>query len=160
MIDRLLFGLTWFSAVGTGLMAGLFFAFSVCIMTALGRLPHGQGIAAMQSINSTILNPVFGLVFSGTTLACVVLAIFSLIKRGEAGAAYVLAGSLLYLLVVVVTMVFNVPMNDKLAAVLPNSAGSIDLWSRYVTEWTAWNHVRTLASIASLVTFIIALRYR
>ena len=36
------------AALGSGLMAGLFFIFSVCIMQALSRLPPEQGIAAMK----------------------------------------------------------------------------------------------------------------
>ncbi len=47
------FGLTFAAAIGSGLMAGLFFVFSVTVMTALGKLPAPAGIAAMQSINST-----------------------------------------------------------------------------------------------------------
>ena len=54
-------------------MAGLFFIFSVCIMTALGRLAPASGIAAMQSINVTILNGIFLTVFMGTALLCLAL---------------------------------------------------------------------------------------
>ena len=55
------------------LMAGLFFIFSVCIMTALGRLAPASGIAAMQSINVIILNGIFLTVFMGTALLCLAL---------------------------------------------------------------------------------------
>ena len=58
--------LTFAAALGAGLMAGLFFAFSTCVMTALGRQPAPCGIAAMQAVNEVILNPVFLLVFMGT----------------------------------------------------------------------------------------------
>ena len=68
--DRLYFALKIFSALGCGLMAGTFFAFSVFVMSALARLPAPQGIAAMQSINITVINPVFMLVFMGTALTC------------------------------------------------------------------------------------------
>ncbi len=47
------------SAVGCGLMAGFFFAFSICVMKALEALPPAQGIAAMQSINVAVINPCF-----------------------------------------------------------------------------------------------------
>jgi uncharacterized membrane protein len=50
--DQLLLALTLVAALGCGLMAGLFFAFSVSVMKALARLPSAEGIAAMQSINS------------------------------------------------------------------------------------------------------------
>jgi uncharacterized membrane protein len=159
MIDRLLNSLTFFSAMGSGLIAGLFFAFSVFVMTALARLPSAQGIAAMQSINVAILNPLFGVVFTGTALACVILSIASFFRWGEAGVIYLLAGSLIYLVgSFLVTLVFNVPLNDTLAAVDPNNAEGADLWTRYNTSWTAWNHVRTVATLAALTSFIIAFR--
>jgi uncharacterized membrane protein len=159
MIDRLLTFLTFFSALGSGLIAGLFFTFSAFGMTALARLPSAQGIVTMQSINVTILNPLFGFVFSGTALACVVLGIASLFKWGEVGAMYLLTGSLLYLVgSLLVTIVFNVPLNDALAAVDPNSAEGSNLWTRYISSWTAWNHIRTVATVAALASFIMAFR--
>ncbi|MGE3967484.1 MAG: hypothetical protein AB7F08_04545, partial [Dongiaceae bacterium] len=58
-MDTLLPVLTFLSALGAGLIAGLFFAFSSFVMAALARLPADQGVAAMQSINTAVLNPVF-----------------------------------------------------------------------------------------------------
>ena len=55
MIDRFLFALTLFSALGCGLVAGIFFAFSTFVMKALTHLLPGQGIAAMQSINVAVI---------------------------------------------------------------------------------------------------------
>jgi uncharacterized membrane protein len=77
MIDSLLFPLTLISALGCGLMAGFFFAFSACVMNALARLPAAQGITAMQSINVTVINPLFGLAFFGTAAACAACSISS-----------------------------------------------------------------------------------
>ena len=158
MIDRLLFALTIFSALGCGLIAGVFFAFSSFVMNALGRLPSVQGIAAMQSINVVVINPLFMAAFLGTAAACFILAVSSLLKWREPGAAYVLAGSLLYLAgVILVTMVFNVPRNDALAAVAPASAEGASLWTNYLSGWTAWNHVRTAASLVAVALLTIAL---
>ena len=78
---------------------------------------------------------------------------------GEAGAIYLVAGSLLYLVGTIgVTIALNVPLNDALAAVAPNSAEGAGLWMRYIVNWTAWNHVRTVAALTALASFIIALR--
>ena len=68
-MERIVNATLFLSALGSGLMAGLFFIFSVCIMTALGRLAPANGIAAMQSINVTILNGFFLTVFMGTAVA-------------------------------------------------------------------------------------------
>jgi len=87
--------LTLFAALGCGLMAGLFFAFSVSVMKALARLPPAEGIAAMQSINVAILNPLFGAAFFGTAAACVLVMISSLLWWHAPGAVYLLVGSAL-----------------------------------------------------------------
>ena len=63
IVDGFLFTLTFVTALGCGLIAGLFFVFSVAVMQALARLPAAGGIAAMQSINSAMLNPLFLPVF-------------------------------------------------------------------------------------------------
>src|SRR5215813_13530350 len=158
MIAKLLFALTLFSALGCGLIAGVFFAFSSFVMNALGRLPAAQGIAAMQSVNVTVINPSFMAAFLGTAAACVLLTVSSLFRRHEPGAAYILAGSLIYLVgVILVTGLFNVPRNDALAAVAPASAEGARLWADYVSSWTAWNHVRTVASFAAAALLTIAL---
>jgi len=158
MIDNLLFALTLFSALGCGLVAGAFFAFSSFVMNALARLPPAQGIAAMQSINVAVINPLCGAVFLGTAAACVILAVSSLLRWHRPGAAYLLAGSLLYLVgALLVTIVFNVPRNDALAAVNPASAEGASLWAGYVASWTAWNHVRTAAALAAAAALTIAL---
>lgn len=157
MIHALL-ALTFLAALGSGLIAGVFFAFSAFVMTALGRLPPDQGIAAMQSVNVAVINPWFFAAFFGTAAACVVLAIASLFRWGEPGAIWLLVGSLVYLVgPLLVTALFNVPLNDALAAAEPGSGEGAGLWTRYLAEWTAWNHVRTAASLAAAAAFIMAL---
>ena len=158
MSDGLVFALTLIAALGSGLMAGTFFAFSTFVMQALARLAPGQGIAAMQSINVVVINPLFMAGFMGTAAVCVVLAVVSLVRWGESEAAYALAGSLLYLVGTFgVTIAFNVPRNDALAAVDPDSDDGARVWAGYVRSWTAWNHVRTVAALAAAGALIIAL---
>ena len=158
-MDRIVFGLTFLAAIGSGLMAGLFFVFSVSVMGAFGKLPAPTGIAAMQSINTTILNPIFMAAFMGTALVCVVLAIFGVIRWSQPGAAWLIAGALLYIVgTLLVTIVFNVPLNDTLASVSPDSVEGASLWRTYLEVWTDWNHVRTLASTGALACFMLALR--
>ena len=112
--------LIFFAVVGSALMGGVFFAFSTFVMKALERLPPPQGIAAMQSINVAVINPAFMSAFLGTAGACVILAIISVLRWHTPGAGLLLSGSLLYFLgTFAVTMVFNVPLNNSLAAVDP-----------------------------------------
>lgn len=159
MIGNLFSALNFSAALGAGLVAGIFFAFSTFVMQALARLPAAQGIAAMQSINVVVLNPIFLTVFMGTAAICTVLAVAAFFRWHEAGAAYLLAGSLLYLIgTFLVTVAFNVPLNDALAVVDPQSAEGATLWTQYLASWTGWNHVRSAAALASLASFIVAFR--
>jgi uncharacterized membrane protein len=152
-----LLALTFLAALGSGLIAGFFLAFSACVMAALGRIPPASGISAMQSVNVVVLNPVFLGTFFGTAALSFVLAAAALMNWTEPGAFYLLAGSLLYLAgSILVTMICNVPLNNRLAAVKPESAEGKAVWTHYLRVWTAWNHVRTAAPLAAMACFILA----
>src|SRR5262245_11376602 len=158
MIDRLQFIFMLTSALGCGVIAGVFFAFSTFVMNALARLTPAQGIAAMQSINLAVINPIFLGIFVGTAAACLLLAISAIFKWQKPGAGYLLAGCLLYLAgTFLVTLVFNVPRNEALAAVDPVSADGAKFWTGYLSGWTAWNHVRLVAALAATALITIAL---
>ncbi|MBD2410265.1 hypothetical protein FACHB389_28170 [Nostoc calcicola FACHB-389] len=152
--DNSLFVLKIFVVLGCGLMAGVFFAFSTFVINALARLQPMQGIAAMQSINITAINPLFMTVLFGTAAACIVLLVFSVLKWHQPGAVYLLVGSLLYLVGTLgVTIVCNVPLNDALAKVEPGSTIAVNLWSSYLTNWTIWNHIRAAAALVAAALF-------
>jgi uncharacterized membrane protein len=158
MFGLVIFALTFAAAIGSGLVAGIFFAFSSFVMAALGRLPPKHGIAAMQSINVTVLNPVFMLAFAGTGVLCLALAAGSYFWWDHAGGKLVLIASVIYVAGCIgVTKFFNVPLNDALAAVQAGAPEAANLWSRYLAEWTAWNTVRTVASLASAILLTAAL---
>lgn len=147
------------TALGAALVAGIFFAFSTFVMKALRRLHPEQGIAAMQAINVTVLNPWFFAVFFGTALGSIVLALFGILDWGAAGSSYLVAGSLLYVIgCILVTIVLNVPFNHALATVKPGSKEGAETWTRYLSTWTTWNHLRTVASLAAAAAFILAIR--
>ncbi len=63
--------LTFVAALGSALMAGMFFVFSSFMMEALERTPATQRIATMQSINVAVLNRSFLGTFFGTAIVCV-----------------------------------------------------------------------------------------
>ena len=150
--------LTFAAVLGSGLVAGIFFAFSTFVMRALGQLPENQGIAAMKAINVTVLNPWFFLAFFGTGAVCLPVAFLALGSAAGAHRAYLLAACALYLLgCLLVTVMFNVPLNNRLALTEPDSSGAEALWAHYLSRWTLWNHVRTAASLAAAGLFAMAL---
>ena len=159
LLERILVVFTILAALGTGLIAGVFFIFSVAIMRALERVPGGM--AAMQSMNVAVPNPMFLGVFLGTGLVCLALAIISVVRWERPGAMWILAAALLYLIGGIgVTIIFNVPMNNTLNAADPSSSAGQVLWQNYLTNWTFWNHIRTIASVGSFASFIAALLAR
>lgn len=150
--------LTLLAAVGCGLMAGLFFAFSNFVMKALVRLPSEQGMAAMQLINVTVINPVFLLIFLGTAVLSVILGIYALTHWGAAGSPWLLVGGACYLLGGFgVTMAFNVPLNNLLARTSSSDSTSAEVWSSYVARWLRWNHVRAAMSVAATAALVYGL---
>jgi uncharacterized membrane protein len=158
VVDQLQSVLILLAVLGCALIAGVFFAFSTFVMKALARLPAREGIAAMQSINVVVLNPWFLGAFLGTAAVCVLAMIFSLARWHDDSEVYLVAGTLLYLVgTLFVTIAFNVPRNEALAAVAPAHPDSASQWTRYVASWTTWNHVRTAAALAAAVSFGIAL---
>jgi uncharacterized membrane protein len=157
-IDGYLRALTLIAALGAGLTAGVFFAFSTFVMTALGRLPAVQGISAMQAINKTAPTPWFMTALFGTAVVCVALVVSAFRRLDEPAAVYQLIGSVLYLAGILLTIVYHVPRNDALALIDPNSPSAADTWSHYLAGWTAWNHVRTLTSLAGALSLTLAIR--
>lgn len=157
MIDTVLPVVALLGVVGCGLMAGLFFAFSTSVVPALRRLEPAAGAAAMQQVNRTILNPLFLAVFLGTALVSLLLVVGAPLG-GRPGAAWIVAGGLLYLVgSIAITAVVNVPMNDRLDAADPASAEGQRIWAEYVSRWTAWNHVRALACAGATAALAVGL---
>jgi len=136
------------TGLGAALVAGAFAVFSVLVMPALAALPGPAGVAAMQSVNRTAVRPVFMTLLFGTALLCLVVGGLELAGSRR---PLVLIGVVMYLVGVVgVTGLANVPLNDALAVTdVP--------WTDYVRRWTAWNTVRTLASLASAVLLVVVL---
>ena len=158
-MSEILYIATVLSALGCGLIAGAFFAFSSFIMPALKRLPPVHGITAMQSINKLAVTPAFMAALFGTAVACLGLVACAVISSNGRTTALVLAGCVLYLVGSIgVTMVCNVPLNNRLAKLDPQSAEAPVRWDRFLTRWTAWNHVRTIAALAAAATLTIALQ--
>ncbi|MDJ0940008.1 MAG: DUF1772 domain-containing protein [Woeseiaceae bacterium] len=144
--------------LGAGLIGGVFFAFSSFIMKALARRPSPEGIAAMQSINIVVINPVFLGAFMGTAAISVIIAVLAVLGWGSPSAAYFLAGALLYVIgTFFVTIFGNVPFNNKLAEVSATDPGAVAVWEEYLRTWTLLNTIRTVAAAAATLAFALGL---
>lgn len=157
MLTCLILLVTLLAALGSGLMGGVFFAFSNFVMEALRRRPPAEGMAAMQAINVAVLNRWFLGVFFGTAILCVLAVFAAAWQWGTASALCALLGAVLYLAGCIgVTVRGNVPLNNRLAPLAPMDPANAEVWSAYLRDWTRWNHVRTIACLAAAALFIVA----
>ena len=144
--------LLWSAALSSGLIAGVYFAFSGFIMQAFDKLDATQSIAAMNSINKTILHSLFMQLFFGSSIISVLLIIVAFVQWNEAGTILILiAGAVYFIGMFVCTVLFNVPLNNTLARLDPNSTNAHQVWSLYLKTWTNWNHLRTVSSLVTCI---------
>ncbi|MEO0373696.1 MAG: anthrone oxygenase family protein [Cyanobacteria bacterium P01_A01_bin.17] len=148
--------LTLIIAIAAAAMGGIFLAFSAFLMTAFGNLEPSEGIRAMQRINIDVFCWSFTLLFFGLPLTFISLGFYGIWHWDSPDSVYLLGSGLVYLVgCIIVTMFGNVPLNEKLARVNPESYQGSVLWNRYLTQWTYWNHVRTVACLVAAVLLSI-----
>jgi uncharacterized membrane protein len=145
------------ATVGAALNGGVFFAFSAFVMTALRRLRPRDGLVAMQQINRDAPSPLFMTALFGTGLLCVVAAIDALRDTDASGSPERVAAAASYLVMIVLTAVYHVPRNNALAVVELESGDADSCWNSYARDWTRWNHLRTVACLASAALFAASL---
>ncbi|MFC3094501.1 DUF1772 domain-containing protein [Alteromonas sediminis] len=127
-------------------MIGMYGIFSNTIIKALTAT--SKGAAAMVEINQVILNPLFKVIFFGSALSALYFFIFK-----EGGLA--VAGILFFVGTFMVTVVKNVPMNNRLKAA--SEQGDLETyWEEYASQWNRWNHVRTLSAFLSGALILMA----
>ena len=147
-----------FGAISFGVMAGIYFTFSVFAMKSFAAIQPAAGIAAMQSINEIIVKSAFLPLFFATSLAALAAVILSLLDMSSSRSIWMgFGGGIYFVGMFLCTVFFNVPLNNKLAAVDPASPEGEQVWEMYLRVWTMWNHVRTVACTAACALFILAL---
>jgi uncharacterized membrane protein len=149
------------AAVSTATVGGVFYAFSTFVMKGLDRTEPVEALTAMRGINAEAqANAAFLLLFVGSSLLALGVGIVAALRLSQPGAGYVLAGAILGLVAFVVTMAFNVPLNNTLDALNPatlSTAEALTQWQAYLVPWTAWNHVRTVAPILGSALMVAGL---
>lgn len=157
LTDQIHLFLVLLAVVGSGLVTGIFYGFSVIVMRGLATLPKPEAIRAMQAINVVVINPWFFSVFMGTSgLSLGLILAFSLDYRGAVSNA-VIVGALIYIIgCFLVTGTRNVPRNDKLDKISSEDEQSHPIWDSYLVEWTYYNHIRTAASFAAMLCYLAA----
>src|SRR5689334_9417926 len=144
----------------TGLMAGLYFAFSVAVMPGLGKADDRTFIEGVQRINVAILNGWFSLAFGGALVLGGIAVALHWRGEGRPALPWIIAGVVLYTASLLITMGLNVPLNDQLANA-GNPAKIHDpaaVRAQFESAWLHWNTARVLTSTAALGCLSWALR--
>ncbi|MDQ4045265.1 MAG: DUF1772 domain-containing protein [Chloroflexota bacterium] len=152
--------LTLFAAtVATGLMAGIYLAFSIAVMPGLRVSGDATFIEAMQNINVKILNPVFLVIFFGSVVLPIVAAVLLIIDRDAGARWWAAGGAMLALTAYVTTANRNIPLNEVLAEAGPAAAITDQGAVRrpFEERWVRWNHYRSLASAFALIALVAAI---
>jgi len=151
--------LTWgllLAALGAALVAGVFLTFSDFVMRALNRTDPKAGIEAMQIINREVFRSLFMVLLVGSAPLALLLAVYGVVGVGGRAAIWLVMGAVFYGGgVMAVTVLRNVPMNEKLDAMDHRSAAAHFYWQTYVRAWTGWNHVRGVASLGTAACYLI-----
>ena len=151
--------LTSAAALGAAAVGGLFYAFSTFTMRGLSRTDPHDAISAMRGINAEAqANAPFLVMFVGSSVLALAVGVVAVAQWDRPGSAYLLAGAALSVLSFLITVAFNVPLNNRLDAVDPAGLSAADAareWAAYYRPWTAWNHVRTAAALVGAVLLLM-----
>lgn len=134
-----------FAVIATGLMAGLFTAFAYAVMPALGRASDRTFVEAMQRINTSILNGWFMVCFLGAVIAGIVAAV---VHFRTSAWPWIVAGVALYVVVLAITGLGNVPLNNQ----LDKAGNAADAAARHQFE-VRWVRLNLARAVVNLVAF-------
>lgn len=155
MFDSMLVLSLTIASIGAGLMAGVYFAFSGFIMRSFDLLGAAHATDAMNAINKVILRSWFMILFFGSTLIYAVLAVAAVLFADLEGRWLLFATGLNYVCgMFLCTALFNVPLNNRLAAAGEDERAKAETWPLYFEHWTRWNHLRSVCSLATLILSI------
>jgi uncharacterized membrane protein len=141
----------------TALVTGLYFGFAVSVNGGLHRLNDIEYVKAVQSINAVIQNPIFLVSFIGPVI---LLPLATLLQRDANSMqfALLLASSVLYITGSFgLTMVGNVPLNQKLARFDVTKASDSEISHARASFEKPWNRLHTIRTIASIAATILIL---
>jgi uncharacterized membrane protein len=156
--------LTSIAAILSAAAGGMMYVFSTFVMRGLDRTGHVEAITAMRGMNAEAnANPAFLLAYLGASVVALAVGVIAVIQLRQPGSVWVLVGAVFAMLAAIITIAFNVPLNNHLDTVNPDGLSVADAareWQAYMSTWTAWNHVRAVTSFVGAALLLVGLRYR
>jgi uncharacterized membrane protein len=156
--------LTTIAAIASAAAGGMMYVFSTFVMRGLDRTGPLNAIIAMRGMNAEAnASPAFLLGYFAAFLLALAVGVMAAVQLRQPGSWWVLVGAVFGVLAAIITMAFNVPLNNHLDAVNPVGLSAADAareWHTYFTTWTAWNHVRTVTAFVAAALMLVGVRYR
>lgn len=128
------------------IMVGIYFIFSNTVMRSLKSMDLESGARVMVGINKDILNPTFKLIFTLSALGALYLAVNGV---AQSNWLQMWAGAVFFLGTTLVTILFNIPLNENLRRSVEGENEIVRTWQHYLVVWTRWNHLRSFSAVAS-----------
>lgn len=146
------------SLISCALVAGVFLTFSDFVMRSLNGARTDAAVEVMQGINREVFKTVFMVLLIGMWAVSATLGVAAYLGVLETGNTSIFWAAIVYSVGVAgVTLVFNVPMNTKLAAKAYDSPEGAIYWTDvYYPRWTFWNWVRGMASAVAAILYLNA----
>ncbi|MBT8264736.1 MAG: DUF1772 domain-containing protein [Muriicola sp.] len=145
----------------TGLSAGLFYAWQVSVIPGTKQLSDKSYLEAMKSINRTILNPAFFIIFFGSLLFLLISTYLQYQEAVDITFSLLLGATVTYVLgTFAVTAFGNVPLNDALEKVNLSELSNSDLHDTreaYEKKWNQFHVIRTIFSVLAFVQCLMVL---
>jgi uncharacterized membrane protein len=156
--------LTTVAAIASAAAAGMMYVFSTFVMHGLDRTGPVNAVTAMRGINVEANSSApFLLAYLGAAVFAVAVGVVAAIQIRQPGNGWLLAGAISGVLAAIITIAFNVPLNNRLDTMDPAMLSVADAareWQTYFSTWTAWNHARTVTAVIASALMLIGLRYR
>jgi uncharacterized membrane protein len=144
------------STLFSGLMAGLFYAWSISVTPGLAKINDGSYLQAFQAMNRAILNPLFFIVIFGLVILLPLLSYLTFQSSISNQFWYVITATTLYFVGIMgVTIGGNVPLNNALEALQIESMTPEQMDEFRKSFESKWNRLNTIRTISSAITFLL-----
>jgi uncharacterized membrane protein len=157
MSDVLLITLTIMTVACTAIAGGVYFSFAALVLPALEKIPSREAVTAMRLINETAVRWPFMSIFFGSMLTSVALVVMEMAAGNWVPAAMArIVGSALAIAAFGITVVGNVPLNNRLARIRESETAA-DIWNSFAVPWGRLNHARWICAVVSAAVLSFSL---
>lgn len=142
------------------LVTGFVLAFAIVVMPGISKLSDKRYLESFKVMDKIIQDnqPLFMIVWVGSVLSVIVSAVLGFLYAGTMGLLVIVIGASVYILgVQVPTMVFNVPLNNRLQEMDLEESPDEEVKAfraEFERVWIRWNSIRTVNGLLATILFL------